>query len=161
MGGDLGPPPAGRTDAAPRLAIWARKDPGTPKLPGTPLQRIQIIKAWERDGQASVRVYDVAGDPEGGAHVDLATCAPEGPGFDSLCAVWRDPDFDPERHTMYYARVIENPSCRWNTYACNAKGVDCSNPDTYPGDLAPCCDPAVAKTIQERAWSSPIWYSPR
>jgi len=159
MGSDLSAPPSGRADAAPRFAVWARKDPGSAELPGTQLQRIQIIKAWEEDGRAQLRVYDVAGDPENGAGVDLSTCRPEGPGFDSLCTVWRDPDFDPGRHAMYYTRIIENPSCRWTTYACNARGVDRSDPSTCSGDLAPCCDPALARTIQERAWSSPIWYN--
>jgi hypothetical protein len=129
-------------------------------VPSTPLQRIQIVKGWVEDGATHERVLDVAGDPANGASVDLATCSPRGRGFDALCTVWTDPDFDPSRPAYYYARVVENPSCRWNTWACNAQGVDCSEPGDVPRELRECCNPEVPKTIQERAWSSPIWVTP-
>jgi hypothetical protein len=95
-----------------------------------------------------------------GASVDLATCTPRGPGADALCSVWSDPDFDPDTPAFYYARVVENPTCRWSTRVCNAHAVDCSRPDSVPSELAACCDPGHRRTIQERAWTSPIWYTP-
>jgi len=157
MGGDLSPT---QQSAAPRLATFALRDPGGNGSPSTPLQRIQIVKGWTRDGQGHERVYEVAGNPANGASVDLATCQLRGTGFDRLCSVWTDPDFDPTEPAFYYARVVENPSCRWNTYVCNRAGVDCSDPGSVPREMRACCDPSIPKTIQERAWTSPIWYTP-
>ena len=91
----------------------------TSGAPSAPLQRIQIVKGWAAGGESHERVYEVAGDPQSGAGLDLATCTPA-PGADQLCRVWTDPDFDPRAPAFYYARVVENPSCRWNTWACNA-----------------------------------------
>ncbi len=156
MGSDL----PKRTGGAPTFAVSALRDPGGNGAPSTALQRIQIIKVWAERGQPQEAVFEIAGTPENGADVDLETCTPRGPGFDSLCGVWRDPTFDPAQPAAYYARVVENPSCRWNVYACNRHGVDCNDPATYPGSLEQCCDPDTAKTIQERAWTSPIWYEP-
>ncbi len=161
MGGDLPLPAPETLSAGPVFALSALKDPGTASHPGTRLQRIQIIKLWTENGVARERVFEVAGDPENSASVDLETCQPRGPGSDSLCAVWRDPAFDPEQHAAYYARVVENPSCRWNTFVCRRKGVSCSDPASVPRELGFCCDPAIPKTIQERGWTSPIWYTPR
>jgi hypothetical protein len=157
MGGDLAAPPSAA--GAPRFAVWAARDAGTETLPGTPLQRIQIVKLWADGAVARERVYDVAGDASNRADVDLATCAPRGPGADTLCSTWRDPDFDPNAHALYYARVVENPSCRWTQWACNARHVDCAV--GAPDGLEACCDAGVPKTLQERAWTSPIWFSPR
>ncbi len=158
MGGEIGPV---RGSHSPRFGVLAFRDAGTPTAPGTPLQRIQIVKGWiDANGQAQEKVFDVAGDADNGASVDTSTCATTGSGADSLCAVWSDPEFDAGQRAFYYARVLENPTCRWSTYLCNSAGIDCSNPGSIPSGYEECCNPAVAKTIQERAWSSPIWYRP-
>lgn len=145
----------------PTFAVLAMKDPGDPGNPGTPLQRVQIVKGWiDATGQAKEKVFDVAGNANNGAAVDLATCTPTGPGFDTLCAAWKDPEFDPSERAFYYARVLENPTCRWSTRVCNANGIDCSIPANVPAAFAACCDATVPKTLQERSWASPIWYRP-
>lgn len=159
MGGDLETPGQIARYRAPRFAVSALKDPGTPERPGRQLQRIQIIKGWVEDGTVHEEVYEVAGDPIGNAEVGPAG-EPIGLGFDSLCAVWEDPDFDPERPAFYYARVLENPSWRWSTRQCHAAGIDCSEPSEVPPELEACCAQDIPTTIQERAWTSPIWYSP-
>jgi hypothetical protein len=147
MGGDL--PPG---DGAPRLVVQAMQDPL-----GTPLQRLQIVKGWVEDGTPRERVYDVAcADglqvdpqthrcPDNGATVDLATCAISADkGAGELSIAWQDPDFDPYQYAFYYARVLENPTCRWSTW------------DALRAGVPPRAD--LPATIQERAWSSPIWY---
>lgn len=168
MGAEIGPFTGAQT---PTFAVLAVKDPGEPAatmggvtrppIPGTPLQRIQIVKGWvDSAGAAQEKVFDVAGDPNNGASVDLATCTPTGTGFDRLCSTWTDPDFDPNLRAFYYARVLENPTCRWSTMQCNELGVDCSRPESVPSRLVACCDDTIPKTHQERAWSSAIWYRP-
>jgi hypothetical protein len=153
MGGDL---LAESPDTAPEFLVWAERDPN-----GAPLQRIQIIKGWYDGGylkQPNEIVYDVAcadgGSPDqqthrcpdNGASVDLADCSiPADKGDSEIRAVWRDPDFQPGQHAVYYARVLQNPTCRWSTWDAVRAGVE-------PRD-------GIAETIQERAWSSPIWYS--
>jgi hypothetical protein len=146
MGASL--PPA--ASAAPSFVVAALSDTGTAARPGMPLERLQIVKGWLEDGEARTQVYDVAGDTIGQAHADPTTCTTSGPGATSLCAVWTDPDFDPTEQAFYYARAIENPTCRWTAHACHALP-----PDERPDG---CTDPDVVTVIQERAWSSPIWY---
>lgn len=158
MGAELGPVRAGRS---PRFAVLAMQDPGDPGDGGTPLQRVQIIKGWvDASGQTQEKVFDVAGDAANGASVDLSTCAPTGTGSSTLCTVWEDPEFDRGQRAFYYARVLENPTCRWSTRLCNAQGIDCSVPAAVPPAFAECCNPLIQRTIQERAWTSPIWYRP-
>jgi hypothetical protein len=155
MGGELPPAPPG---ARPSFAVRAARDAGGA---GTPLQRIQIIKGWVEDGRTREAVHEVAGYAPGQASVDPETCEPSGVGYDALCAVWVDPDFDPGQHAFYYARVLENPSCRWSTWACHRLAVDCREPDGVDGELFDaCCGDDVPRTVQERAWGSPIWYTP-
>ena len=148
MGGTLSVP-SGKT---PRFVVQAFRDPGEGAQRGTPLQVVQIVKGTLVGGVAQTTVFDVAGDRKNGASVDVATCVRSGEGADSLCGTWTDPSFDPSQPAFYYVRVLENPSCRWNSYLCNALPVG-SRP-------APCSDPDVPRTIQERAWASPIYYIP-
>lgn len=149
MGGEL----SGSDGAAPTFVVSALADAGTTERPGAPLQRLQVIKGWlDAEGALQERVLDVAGDAGNGADVDLSTCEPRGAGASSLCAVWTDPEFDPELRAFYYVRVVENPTCRWSWWTCK---------DLPEGDRPENCDdPTVPRTIQERAWSSPIWYTP-
>lgn len=159
MGGDLPARPG--TARAPRFAVSALRDPGAVGEPAQPLQHVQIIKGWvDASGKPREKVYEVAGNKDNGASVDLSSCEPRGSGYASLCAVWQDPDFDPARPAFYYARVIDNPSCRWSTQQCLAGHVDCSLPRQVPDAFKDCCNADYPKTIQERAWTSPIWYRP-
>jgi len=193
MGGTLTPQP---DSSAPLFVVSAKQDPRS-----VPLQRIQIVKGWLEGDNYQVEVYEVAGNPNNGADVDLDTCAPQGEGFGDLCTVWQDPAFDPAERAYYYARVIENPICRWTTWECSqaeydcndwdydvcealkdqpkpesnytcdccdpaaglneaaCEGVDCSDPGALPEVEERCCH-QVEPAIQERAWTSPIWYQP-
>ena len=155
MGGILPAAPSA-PNAAPRFAVSAMRDPMS-----VPLSHIQIVKAWIENGEQRWRVFDVAGNPSNGADVDTATCKPtgdDGNGADNLCDVWTDPSFDASEPALYYARVIENPTCRWHAYLCNKAGVNCADEATVTEGFEGCCewDPKQ----QERAWSSPIWYTP-
>ena len=157
MGGELGPTNAHRS---PRFAVLASRDSGDPGVPGTPLERVQMIKGWiDAAGQTHEKVFDIAGgDTNGG--VDPTTCERTGTGHDQLCVVWKDPEFDASERAFYYARVLENPTCRWSNRLCNEQGVDCNNPGSVPTEYQWCCNALYAKTIQERAWTSPHWYEP-
>ncbi|MGB1140086.1 MAG: DUF3604 domain-containing protein, partial [Halioglobus sp.] len=158
MGSDLPaqPPTAG----APSFLVAARQDSVGLGGGGTPLQRIQVVKSWLDEGARRETVYDVAGDPDNGATVDTRTCATSGPGFAELCTVWTDPDFNASQRALYYTRVIENPTCRWSQRMCAAAQVDCAVPSTIGYGFEGCCDEQHRPVIQERAWTSPIWYTP-
>jgi hypothetical protein len=157
MGSDL--PPRPPRAGAPTFAVSALQDPGTKDAPGTPLQRVQIVKGWVEKGAAREKVYDVAGG-ENGASVDTRTCEASGRGATNLCSVWRDPDFEPQQRAFYYVRVLENPTCRWSQRLCVEAKVDCEKPETFLNGFAGCCLPSHEPTVQERAWTSPIWYAP-
>jgi hypothetical protein len=151
MGGDLTDAPAGR---APSFMIRALRDPDNANL-----DRVQVIKGWlDEDGETQERIYDVACSDgrtivnrrcnrEVGSTVDLA-----GPSYANtigdplLTAHWIDPDFDPDERAFYYVRVIEIPKPRWIAYDAVFFGVE------VPDD--------VAMTVQDRAYTSPIWYTP-
>jgi len=149
MGGDLGP-----TGAAPTFTVYAMKDPD-----GANLDRVQIIKGWvDSDGKLHEQIMDVAwsGDrqptvngkvPAVGNTVDLKTAKYTNDiGAATLTGSWTDVQFDPEQHTFYYVRALEIPTPRWSTY------------DAVRHSLPLLED--VTATIQERAWTSPIWYTP-
>jgi hypothetical protein len=158
MGGDLAArPPAAET--GPRFIVSAQQDPGSPNEPGSALQRIQIIKGWYAGGELHEKVLDVAGGPND-ASVDISTCEQHGAGHAQLCSVWQDDDFDPSAQAFYYARVLENPSCRWSQHICAAAKVSCDDPATITEGLQGCCAEEHRPIQQERAWSSPIWYTP-
>jgi hypothetical protein len=164
MGGELGDVRGG---ASPRFAVLAVKDPGTADAPGADLQRIQIVKGWlDPGGAARERVFDVAGTASDGTDLDRASCTPA-PAAAELCAVWEDPEFDPAQRAFYYARVLEVPTCRWSTRTCKEQGVDpfaadCAAQAARAGEpFADCCltrELGVEPVVQERTWSSPIWY---
>jgi len=152
MGGDL--PNSLASGNSPKFAVSALKDPESGHL-----DRIQIIKAWVIDGLPQERIYDVAlsdnrtVDPDSGKApsvgntVDIKTATYSNDIGDSeLSAVWTDPEFDPTQRAVYYVRVLEIPTPRWSTYDAKTLGIE------PPDDVPP--------TIQERAWSSPIWYTP-
>jgi hypothetical protein len=149
MGSDLGP-----TGASPTFTVYAMKDPD-----GANLDRIQIIKGWvDSAGDTHEEIIDVAwaGDRQPGADgrvravgntVDLTTAKfTNAIGAATLMGSWTDQTFDAEQHAFYYARVLEIPTPRWSTY------------DAVRHDL-PLLE-GVPATIQERAWTSPIWYKP-
>ncbi len=138
---------------APAFFIWAQRDPLS-----APLDKVQIVKAWTENGETKEAVYDAvcsegrAADPETKrcppttASVDLSNCTVEdGRGAAELKTLWRDPDLKPGQNAFYYARVIQNPTCRWSTY--DSLRVGQAPPDTVPA------------TVTEMAWSSPIWVS--
>jgi hypothetical protein len=154
MGGSLPAPP--RPGARPRFIVSAQRDPADS---ASPLQELQVVKLWIEAGERKQAVFSVAGG-ENGAQVDTATCAQSGPGNDQLCGVWLDPEFDPNAPAAYYARILENPSCRWSQWACVDAGVVCDDPASIGPGFEPCCDAAHKPVIRERAWSSSIWYTP-
>lgn len=150
MGGDL----SVSGDQKPWFIAWAVRDTRS-----APLQRLQIIKGWIEDGETKEQVFDVACSngltvnpetyrcPDNGASVDLTSCAfSEDTGAAELMARWQDPAFDHDQDAFYYVRVLQNPTCRWSTWDAVRTGVE-PRPD-------------LPATIQERAWSSPVWYSP-
>jgi len=152
MGGTLKGKAA--TSAAPSFLVMASAD-----TQSAPLQRLQIVKGWVDAKGTHEEVIDVAcaggaevnSDtsrcPDNGATVDLGDCSiNEETGAGQLSALWQDPDFQRDQRAFYYARAIENPTCRWSTW------------DAVRADVAP--RPDLPITIQERAWSSPIQYVP-
>ncbi len=152
MGGDLRNAPKG---AAPTFMVRSLRDPD-----GANLDRLQVIKGWmDDDGELHERIYDIAVSDgrkigeDGRAReaigntvdIDKATFT-NTIGSTTLATVWSDPDFDPDELAFYYVRVMEIPTPRWTTY--DAAFFNIPLPDTVPA------------TIQDRAYTSPIWYTP-
>ena len=140
----------------PHFMVWAVKGKN-----GAPLQRIQIIKGWidTNSGRPKEMVYDVTCSdglavdpvtyrcPDNNAKVDINTCKiSDNVGAVELKAKWQDPEFNPTDNAFYYVRVLENPTCRWSSW------------DAIKNGFEPRKD--LHRTIQERAWSSPIWFVP-
>ena len=147
MGGRL----AATTGSSPSFLVWALQDPMT-----APLDRIQIIKGWTENGETFEAVHDVVCSdgraidpdtsrcPETAARVSIDTCEfDQDKGAPELKTLWSDPDYRPGQNTFYYARIIQNPTCRWSTYDSLRLGQ--IPPENVPA------------TINEMAWSSPIW----
>ena len=139
---------------APTFTVWAVKGPNDANL-----DRIQIVKGWvDAHGEPQDRVFDVAwsGDrkpgkdgkvPAVGNTVDLTKATWTNTiGSTELMGTWSDPSFDPNQHALYYARVLQIPTPRWSTYDAVRAGLPLLKD--------------VPATVQERAWSSPIWYTP-
>ena len=152
MGGDL---PASANGKAPVLVAWALRDANSAAL-----QRLQVVKGWTSGTETKERVYDIAcADglqpdkltqrcPDNGARVNLGDCSiSTDKGAAELATTWRDPDFNPAEAAFYYLRVLENPVCRYSQRDALKLGV------AHPANKSP--------TIQERAWTSPIWYQPK
>jgi hypothetical protein len=147
MGGNLS-----GGEGPPSFIAWAMQD-----AISAPLQRMQIVKVWTESGAATERIYDIACSggaepdaatrrcPDNGARVDPSTCQTEaGSGAAELKTIWTDPDFDASETAVYYVRVLENPTCRWSSWDAVRNG-------TPP-------NPELTEVLQERAWSSPIFY---
>ncbi len=151
MGGDL---PKRIAGTSPQLMIWAIAGPNDANL-----DRIQVVKGWvNKKGKTSYKIYNVcwSGDrvpDKNGVLTEVGTTVNKNKasytntiGSRTLKTVWKDPDFDPDNPAFYYLRVLEIPTPRWTTYACARKGV---KPPTN-----------CSASIQERAWTSPVWYTP-
>ena len=153
MGGDLSDAPAGKS---PTFLVAALKDPI-----GANLDRIQIIKGWlDKNGKTQEQVYDVVwGDaakrtpgadgklPPVGDTVDIENATWSNTiGDPELITVWKDPNFDAKQRAFYYARVLEIPTPRWTAYDAKRFGIK-----PLPG---------TAMKLQERAYTSPIWFTP-
>ena len=136
----------------PKFLIWAISDPE-----GAPLQRVQVIKGWLEDGVHREKIFDVACSdgkivnpetnrcPDNKAEVNLADCSFSLEDGDvELKTFWQDPEFRRDQNAFYYSRALENPTCRWSTW------------DAIRENETPRSD--IPLTIQERAWSSPIWF---
>lgn len=152
MGSDLPSRPSSATDRPPSFLVWAVKD-----SEGANLDRVQVVKGWvDAEGKTHEKIFDVVWSddrqldakgklPAVGNSVNVKEASYTNDiGAVTLQTVWQDPEFDASQSAVYYLRVLEIPTPRWSSYDAKTMGIE------PPKD--------VAKTIQERAWSSPIWY---
>ncbi|PWT78402.1 MAG: hypothetical protein C5B59_01830 [Bacteroidetes bacterium] len=152
MGSDLAAKTA--ESKSPSFAVWAMKDANSGNL-----DRIQIVKVWVKNGKEQEKVFDMVWSGERkkdsktgkvsavGNTVDIKTATYQNTiGSTELKTVWSDPEFDADVPACYYVRVIEIPTPRWSTYDAARNNLPLNT--------------TVASTIQERAWTSPIWYMP-
>ena len=150
--------PQSPLETGPQFAVWAIKDVGQTGRQSVNLEKAQIVKIWEEDGGTKVKVFDLGPSvPKEGA-LDMSTCEPQPKGHAQLCHHWQDPEFTPGNNALYYARIMQMPTCRWNAFQCVDENINCESGEPVPDDWELCCDPAIQKSIQERAWTSPIWY---
>lgn len=152
MGGDI-VMPSDKKMQKPVFYIWASRDPE-----GNPLDRVQMVKGWYQNGELKEKIYDIAAsdgrEPDAAGKVasldfqlnPQTGASPQDKGAQSFLLHWTDPDFSPDQRCFYYLRVLEIKSARWTLLDKIRYSVE------YPED--------AVMTIQERAWSSPIWYSP-
>lgn len=153
MGGDLSKAPKGKS---PEFLIRAMRDSD-----GADLDRVQVIKGWlDKNGKTHEQIYDVAVSdgrnigkngrcytPVGNTVSVKEATYTNAIGDPYLTAYWKDPDFDPKRRAFYYVRVLEIPTPRWTTYDAKVFGVEIPK--------------GAPTSIQERAYTSPIWYTPK
>lgn len=151
MGGDLPATPNGKV---PRFLVWATKDPNSGNL-----DRVQVVKGWTQHGLTYEKIYDVAWAGDRQVNPETGLVSPIGSTVDALngtytntigsaelSTVWEDPDFDPTVSAFYYVRALEIPTPRYSTRDAAELGI---RPN-----------PVSQVEIQERVWSSPIWYTP-
>ena len=150
MGGMLTAP-----TSPPVFYIDAVRDPGDGLHEGYNLAAIDIVKVTPGATNEEIVVHTINAAVT--QPVNLQTCEVPDHGVARICSTWQDSDYSPNDNAAYYARVREVPSCRWTGWQC--RNIDCSA--TVSDEYASCCDPTVARTLQERAWSSPIWVGPR
>ncbi|MGI9344872.1 MAG: DUF3604 domain-containing protein [Gammaproteobacteria bacterium] len=156
LGQPMGTSIQSRNGQTPGFIVWGVKDPE-----GASLERVQVIKGWiDAEGNTHEKVFDVACSQ--GVQVNprthrcqdivaeavyLETCEIDrNAGSAEFREYWQDPEFDAGQEAFYYVRLLEQPSCRWSTWDAVKAGED--------------ANPLLKKTLQERAWSSPVWYQP-
>jgi hypothetical protein len=187
MGGEITADALRSHDGPPTFYVEASWDPGVADNPGARLERVQMVKGWlNEDGETRVTAVDVAKAAETAPHDADHSCAVPSSGAETLCATFKDPEWNPDQNAYYYFRVLQVPTCRWTTAQCLAAEYDCTTGERMideaccreelglhepnciqvdcplEADEHPeCCNPDIVQPmIRERAWTSPIWIRP-